>query len=543
MNRRITLLLLLVAVVLPVCGQQVPTRPGKTPVLVSASGYTSGAASSESYLNSVLPRSALSANGRFVVFQSDAPDLIADLRDGNAAPDIFLRDRQTNQSKLISVNRDGNASGNGSSSTPFLSADGRFVAFESSANDLVANDDNGLKDIFVRDAQTGVTQLVTVNTSGAASRGGVLFVWLYGLSADGRFVLFTTEAQDLVDNDKNDSADLYVRDLVAGKTMLVSVNVNGQASGNRSSLTSGGFFSFDPVLSANGRFVAFVSYVNDLTENDQVCYGDCDGTNGFSDIFVRDLVSGSTTLISVNARGNNSGNQPSVDPTISADGRRVAFRSFATDLVTNDHTPQADIYVRDLTAQTTTLASVNLTGDNGGTNGRGTGLNAQNPLLSPDGRYVAFSSAAVDLAPNKTSPAGQDLFVRDLTLGITTLASVNLAGKESGGFNAVAAAFNADGRWLVFRSAAPDLAPNDFNQTDDVFVRDVTAGQTRLVSVNRWGQSATGRSLTADISADGSAIAFDSDAPDIAPDDHNRSADVFVFARVRLSRSQLTDEK
>ncbi|MGE0128901.1 MAG: TolB family protein [Blastocatellales bacterium] len=514
----------------PINAQSAPRRPGKAPVLISASGFTGGVAGADSYLNADSPRSSLSGDGRFVLFQSQAGDVVSDVSDGNFATDVFVRDRLLGKTILVSVNRDGTATGNGPSVAPRLSADGRFVAFESFAGDLIAGDDNGAKDIFVHDLQTGVTRLVTVNSAGQPSRGGALFVNLYGVSADGRYALFTSEARDLVENDKNDSADLFVRDVVAEKTVLISVNTKGQASGNRTPLTSGGFFNFAPVISADGRFVVFASYANDLVENDRVCFGRCDGTNGLEDVFVRDLLNGATTLVSVNLKGDNGGVQGSHQPSMSADGRFVAFRSFATDLVANDRTEQADIFVRDLQTGVTKMASVNLTGDNGGTSG-GAGVNAHNPIISPNGRYVAFSSTAVDLAANKTDGSRLDVFVRDLKKGETALVSAMAASVGGSGlFSSVAADFSADGRFLVFRSTAPDLAANDFNQLDDIFVRDLRAGKTALVSRNRLGVSGAGRSLTADISADGRVIAFDSDAPDIVASDANNAFDVFVVA-------------
>ncbi len=507
----------------------------RRPVLVSADRTGRATGDTESYINSSVPRSTLSANGRFLAFISEASNLVNDARDANFAPDVYVRDLQTGISRLISVNLTGQASGNNTSTSPMISADGRFVAFESAASDLVAGDTNFNLDIFVRDLQTGKTSLVTVNQDGAASRNNTLFLTLNGFSADGRFVLFTSGARDLASNDDNDAADLYVRDLVAGKTHLVSVNRDGRASGNRTSLTSSGFFNFAAVLSANGHFVAFASYANDLVDNDTVCLGRCNGTNGLQDVFVRDLVEGKTELISVNSIGTSGGNAPSHEPAISADGQVIAFRSFANDLVGNDRTEQADIYARNRTSGTTTLVSVNLSGSNGGTNGRGNGLNSGNHIISADGRFVAFSSVAVDLAPNKTSLITTDIFVRDLVARVTTLASVNLKGTDSPGdlrnqFVSVAADFSADGRYLVFRSTSPDLTDQDFNQLDDIFVRDLIAQKTTLVSFNRdASRSANGRSLTADLSADGRVIAFDSDAPDIAATDNNRGFDVFAF--------------
>jgi len=524
-------------VILAIAGaaRMAAAQSSRTPSLASVNSAGRDSGNADSYLNSSVPRSALSADGRFLAFVSEASDLVTDVRDGNGAPDVYVRDLRTGLTKLVSVNLTGKTSGDNTSANPMISADGRFVAFESAADDLVEGDTNFNRDIFVRDLQTGTTKLVTVNTDGLVSRNETLFLTLFGLSDDGRYVLFASGARDLVTNDENDSADLYVRDTVARRTILVTVNLEGRASGSRTRLTSSGFFNFDAVLSGNGQVVAFASYVNDLTENDTVCLDRCDGTNGLEDVFVRDLTVGQTELISVNSRGVSGGNGPSHDPSISADGHVVAYRSFANDLVVEDRTPQADIYARDRKTGITTLVSINMWGTSGGTDGRDNGLNSGNHIISANGRFVAFSSVAVDLTPNKTSLLTTDIFVRDLVAGKTTLASANLKGTDSPGdarnlFVSIAADFSADGRYLIFRSTSPDLSDKDFNQADDVFVRDLVEGKTKLISLNRDASaSGNGRSLTADISANGRVIAFDTDASDIATNDNNRAPDVFTF--------------
>jgi len=524
-----------VIALLAVAGSWLVSAESRTPALVSVNAAGDDAGNTDSYLNSSLPRSALSADGRHAVFISEASDLAADVRDGNFAPDIYVRDLQAGVTQLVSVNLSGRASGNNTSTNPMISADGRFVAFESAADDLVEGDTNFNLDIFQRDLQTGITRLVTVNLDGIVSRNDTLFLNLFGMSDDGRYVLFASGARDLVNNDHNDSADLYVRDMLVGRTALVTVNREGVASGSRTRLTSGGFFNFEAVLSADGHAVAFTSYVNDLVDNDTVCSERCDGSNGLSDVFVRDLAESKTELISVNSTGTDSGNAVSHDPSFSADGQVVAFRSFATNLTNNDRTPQADIYVRNRKSGATELVSVNLSGTNGGTDGRGNGLNSGNHLISPDGRFVAFSSVAVDLAPNKTNLLTTDVLVRDLATGTTMLASVNLKGADSQSdvrnlYVSVAADFSHDGRYLVFRSTAPDLSEKDRNGEDDIFVRDLVRNETTLVSQNRDGSNAgNGRSLTADISANGRVVVFDSDASDIAANDNNRAPDVFIF--------------
>jgi hypothetical protein len=343
---------------------------------VNSAGTTSGNSSLEGY--------ELSADGRFLVFSSNASDLVAN--DTNDTFDVFVRDLKAGTTKLLSVNSTGMSTGNGSSFSPVLSADGRFVAFESTANDLVANDTNDASDIFVRDIKTGTTTLASVNSAGTASGDG--FSALTVLSANGRFVAFDGNANDLVANDTNDTFDVFVRDLKTGITKLLSVNSAGAASGNG--------FSGPQVLSADGRFVAFESLASDLVEND---------TNDANDVFVRDLKTGTTTLASVNSAGTATGNGFSFNPVLSANGRFVAFVSNANDLIANDTNDAFDVFVRDLKTGTTKLLSVN----NAGT---ATGNESSfSPVLSANGRLVAFVSFANDLVANDSNNAF-DVFVR-----------------------------------------------------------------------------------------------------------------------------------
>ena len=310
-------------------------------------------------------------------------------------------------------------------------------------------------------------------------------------------------------------------------TVLVSVNTAGTAGGSY----------FDPVISANGRFVTFVSFASDLVTNDT------NDTNGMLDVFVRDLKTGSTGLVSVNSAGTGSGNGSSgsaiarggeiaAPPVISADGRFVAFVSFARDLVDNDtNGNQSDVFVRDLKTGTTTLVSVNSAGTRSG------GGTSYAPVISADGRFVSFLSNATDLVAADDSNVTFDVFVRDLKTGTTTLASVNSAGTRSGG--GTAPVISADGRFVAFLSDASNLVANDINGATDVFVRDLQTGTTTLVSVNSAGMGgdrASGLLPAGDafliavpaISADRRFVAFVSLASDLVANDTNGATDVFV---------------
>jgi Tol biopolymer transport system component len=400
-----------------------------------------------------------------VAFSSDANDLVTnDPTRANADPitgqrDVFVRDLKKEITTLVSVNRFG-ISGNRSSQGGVLSAHGRFVGFVSEASDLVANDSNGQgQDVFVRDLKKEITTLVSVNRFGTGS--GNNDSQFSVLSADGRFVAFASYASDLVPNDTNGDSDIFVRDMQKGETTLVSVNRFGTDSGNGRSPEG-------LTMTPNGRFVGFVSNASDLVAND---------TNGTADVFVRDVHTGTTTLVSINHAGTDSGNAFSggdEPPSLSADGRFVAFRSTASDLVANDTNGTDDVFLRDLRTGTTTLVSVNQGGANSGN-----GLSRQG-LLSPDGDVVAFFSLASDLVPSDTNGAS-DVFVRDLRTQTTTLVSVNQTGTHSGN-NAsgllagglYGLAMSDDGRTIAFESDATDLVANDHNGKSDGFVAMLT---------------------------------------------------------------------
>ena len=336
----------------------------------------------------------ISANGRFVVFKSKASDLIAADTDGTW--NIFVRDLVGGTTTLVSINRDGTASCNSGTGSFDISADGRFVVFESDASDLVDTDTNYDWDIYVRDLENGTTTLVSLNREGTDAGNSTSME--PQISADGRFVAFISMAGDLVAMDTNWNWNIYVRDLENGTTTLASVNHEGTASGSGNSGCDSPIsapFKHTRMISADGRFVVFESDANDLVATD---------TNRTWDIFVRDLVEGTTTLVSVNREGTDAGNYDSSYSEISADGRFVSFASEADDLVATDTNGERDVFVRDLVKGTTTLVSVNRAGTDSCSDG------AFGPEISADGRRVAFMSSGSDLVAADTNGVS-DVFV------------------------------------------------------------------------------------------------------------------------------------
>ena len=330
------------------------------------------------------PDHTISANGRVVAFVSVVSNLAGN--DTNNTLDVFTRDLQNRTTTLASVNQAGTGSGNAASGSPALSADGRFVAFASDASDLVKTSSGncnirGGGNVFVRDLQMGTTLLVSVDRTGKnCGNGGSV---LPSISADGRFVAFLSNASDLVQNDVS-GQQVYVRDLQTGTTRLASVNRAGTGGGNDASGT--------PRISADGRFVGFSSHASDLVPTDT--NGTWDVFVRDRQLGTTTLVS--VNQAGTDSGNDQSGSNPV--PTgfvLSADGRFVAFESFATDLVTIPTSGIGDVFVRDLQTGVTTLVSVNLTGTHSGNGSFGSNA----PAITADGRFVAFQSDEIDLTP------------------------------------------------------------------------------------------------------------------------------------------------
>ncbi len=269
---------------------------------------------------------SISSNGRFVAFTSTSELLVPN---DTCCYDAFVRDRQTGTTERVSVDSLGNQ-GSGRSSEPYVSSDGRFVAFVSSASNLVASDTNGTDDVFVRDRQTGTTQRASVDTSGdEGKKASGDYPWgSPTISADGRFVAFSSVTGDLVEDATNGRRDIFVRDLRMGTTERVNVDNSGGQGNAR---------SFLPSISSGGRFVAFNSYARNLVAND---------TNRTSDVFIRDLRTRTTKRVSVGGPGNQ-GNGYSRGSSISSDARFVAFESDASNLVAHDANGTYDVFVHE----------------------------------------------------------------------------------------------------------------------------------------------------------------------------------------------------
>jgi Tol biopolymer transport system component len=401
-------------------------------VSVSSSGAPGNLESGNIY-----GRCSISPGGRFVAFDSVATNLVAG--DTNARGDVFVRDRANGTTDRVSVDSNG-VEGNDSSGDSSISADGRFVAFDSYATNF-ALDTNATLDVFVRDRQLGTTERVNVDSSGTEANA---FSAVPAISADGRFVAFMSYASNLVAGDTNGKYDVFVRDRQLGTTERVSLSTAG---------IEGDLDNGWPSISADGRFVAF------STDSTNLVAGD---TNGMYDVFVRDRLLGKTERVSV-ATGGTQANSHSQNASISADGRFVAFQGGATNLVAGDTNAVPDVFVHDRLNGTTGRVSV----ASGGAQADGF---SSFGTISGDGRFVAFESQATNLVLGDTN-GFTDVFVHDRTTGETERVNVTPSGMQVYDWSGTRT-ISADGRFVVFTSQASSLDPGDTNGHWDTFVRD-----------------------------------------------------------------------
>ena len=466
-------------------------------------GTASGnAASPPSYTGFQGRQIAISGDGSAVAFSSAASNLVAS--DNNATIDIFYHGTSSGASTLASARSTAEPqayTAHGSSSSPSISADGRYVAFESSATDLTTNDNNYPdSDVFVRDRQTGTTTLVSVNSSGTGTADNSSNTAL--ISADGRYVIFLSRADNLIAGmppSTTGTSQLFRRDLQTGTTILVSRDSTGAA------LANGQIYA--PAISSDGRYVVFTSVATNLVSGVTVGYSN----ELYGDLYVRDIQTGTTTLVSVDTTGTKGANSDITYPAISDDGQTVVFVSAASNLVAGDSSSVSNVFVRNLTTHTTYQISSKP--------GDAAGASYDKPVMSSSGRYIAFTSNATDLVSipdgNGTATSGSDVFVFDLQTKTTTLVSINAAGTASGDVDSIAPSISDDGRYVAFSSFASNLIPGG-TTVQNVYVRDLQSHTTTLVSVKASGSGDAGGSNPV-ISGDGHVVAFQSGSTALVP--------------------------
>ena len=421
----------------------VPTHPRTTRESVSSTGIPAVG---------VVGAGTLSANGRYVVFMSSASNLV-----GVTGTHVYRHDRTTGATVLVDVAKLGGASAAGSF-MPSVSADGRFVAFASPSSDLVVGDTNGMMDVFLRDMNSGLTAMVSATQTGApADKGGSLnnVAGTRLVSDDGRYVAFTSLATNLVAG-SNTKQQVYVKDTLSGLVTLASVDATGAAGNDGSSA---------PSLSGNGHAVAFVSLAANFSPL---------STSHTSQVFVRDLELGTTTLESVTSSGAIVASKASTSPALSFDGHYVAFETQAAlDSRDRDGAFTWDVYLRDRTLGTTVLASLSPN--------TVAGSDSRAPSISADGRWVGFHSIDDMLVAGDLNHTW-DGFLYDRVTQTVSLASQNDAGQQ-GNASSTGTSLSSDGRFALFSSAATNLVTTPTSTGSQLYVHDMKTNEAPIVTL------------------------------------------------------------
>jgi WD40 repeat protein len=520
--------------------------------------------------NSTLP--ILGGNGRYVLFASSANNLAltatnTPFQKPGIPLDVFLRDRTSNTTVLVSVNLAGTGGADLDAVPVAVSTNGQFVLFESAADNLVPGDTNAASDVFVRDLVNGITILVSASTNGVCGNGASSDS---AMTPDGRYVVFASAARDLAPGDTNGIADVFVRDLLSGTTLLVSARAMGTNSVNQ--LLSGA-----PAITPDGRYVAFYSSATNLVPG-QVPGGD---------VFELDTVAGTTTWISAGARSLyqsvwGATNATSCNLRMSDDGNYIAFEastnppaptglvgpaivmrynrdSGLTDLIqTNTYMPPApaeSIQNLSMTPDGRFVAYVANVSGNAGTNtaiylwDAQTGTNVlisantnnllpaagfcDQPVVSSNGLYMAFFSDSAALATNAAG-SGPFAYRRDVAAGTTMLINTDTNAASAGDSSMLQLDMSEDGQCVAFESALASLVADDNNRGYDVFLRNITNEFAELISVRQTIlPSVTGAGLSMlssqPISRDGRYITFASDAPGLSPGNRSTAGfDVYL---------------
>jgi len=383
---------------------------------------------------------SINADGQVVVFSYITGDLVSG--DTNDNIDIFAYDRATDSIERVSVSTSGEQS-NGDSYTPSVSGDGRYVVFTSAADNLTPGATGGYLNVYLHDRETGETRRLSQGLAGASANGDSTDP---SISDDGQFIAFASKATNLVASDINGEEDIFVYEFATNSISIASLTSDGEQ------LMRNDYWTNNPKISADGRFVAFDSHASDLIPGD---------TNGAVDVFVRDRQLGETRRVSESTTGVQA-NQSSTVMGISADGRYIIFRSF-TDNFTKGDTTDPDFFVHDMltleTKQITYNDSDYFT------------IDATNADISADGQYAIFVNNATDLVPEELIQF-EHVFYRDLETGATQLASVSSAGEPASN-GAYYAALSGDGKYVVFSSISPNLDESFNNYRENFFLHEV----------------------------------------------------------------------
>jgi hypothetical protein len=388
----------------------------------------------------------------------------------------------------------GEEEANDLSIVPSVTTGGLFVVFESEATNLVANDTNGQRDVFARNPVSGTTERVSLTSAGTQANGGSFNA---DTSATGQYVVFMSFATDLVAGDSNGLTDVFIRDRTNGTTQLISIGLAG-AGGNG--------ISGYPRISPDGELVVFRSIADNLVAND---------TNGVYDCFIQNVATGARTRL-LTSTGDEF-NADCEEAVISNGTRRVALESEATNIVPGDTNGTSDIFV--VTGSNNSVQRVSVS--SGGVEGNG---NSLQPSVSDSGLFIAFTSFANNLVLSDTNNVA-DIFVHNLATGNTRRVSVTSSGEAANG-QSIQPFISQDGRYVLFSSTATNL-PGGTGGFYQLYIHDRVTGITELVSKDANGNPGNDSSTAAALSSNNQIVVFESDASNLVPDDTNLVNDIF----------------
>ncbi len=405
---------------------------------------------------------SISDDGRFIVFASLASNLVDN--DFNSYSDVFLYDRDTNTTRIITIGTD-SSQADGDSHAPVISRDGKHILFTSKAKNLVEpNDTDSVEDLFLYDVLTGTTEKiaydVNIGTIYAENR-------TYDISADGRYVAFSSFHPNGQTTDTNQDWDVFLKDRETGELIRLTNHPYSSSPSTRPSRVS---------ISADGQFVAFASPQTNLVDGDN---------NGRADVFVYDVQKQTFERISVSSEGTEANNDSS-SPAISADGRFVAFESYAVNLDQVEADPYiTQIYVRDRMTGTTERISVR--------NGIAADMDSSTPYISSNGRYIVFVSE-YGFDPSESGYT-RDVYIHDRTSQTTELLSISASGVNGNGDSLVPYISN-NGKWVLFESDASTLVDSATdNSNRDIFLKELVSDTSSDIHAPIWPAGVTLESI------------------------------------------------
>lgn len=452
------------------CSRKVDSQPVSPIVTVRVSISTGGAQGNAPVGNpaaGIFDRADISDDGRFVAFSSSASNVVPN--DTNNAADVFLRDNRLRTTTLVSVNTTGTGPANAASWSPSISGDGRYVAFISTATDISADKSDSLQDIFVRDMQAGVTTLISRATGplGVKSNGNSSGP---RISKNGRYVVFYTRANNLDPADPDVNYDVYRRDFGDPTLTFATILISRQTgAGGTKGTGGGGTGSLNPSISRDGHIIVYESDAFDIvlinSEGGPLTYSPQATTP--SNIYLRDANANSSLRLSIAAPGGASldPDRQSQHASVSGDGNFVTFQSNASNIVLKSDT-NPDIYWRDVRTPVSAPAAEILSVH---TSGVRAGSGCDFPVISEDGSMVVWDSPSTSLVDNDTN-AVRDVFLHDRNSGITSRPSVSTYGDQLNA-QSLRPSISGDSRYIVFYTEASNAGDLDTNGAADYYLR------------------------------------------------------------------------